>query len=116
MQNADTTQGSGQPEFCILNSALPCAPSIPPLRVQDLRLGSLAVGKGSEVDMVPRAGTDRVQEGAVHPGHERAIQLAGPAEALHVILDAGDEDVLHLQVSPRMQQRRGVDETLRRAP
>ena len=40
----------------------------------------------------------------------------GPAEALHVVLDAGDEDVLHLQVAAGMEQRRGVDEAFRRAP
>src|SRR5687768_16680818 len=87
--------------------------SVTPLGVENLSLRSLAMREGSKVDMVPRACAHGMQERAVHPGHERAVEFSRTAEAVHVVLDAGDEDVLHLQIAAWMQQRRGVHETLR---
>ena len=58
--------------------------------------------------MVPRTGTHRVQESAVHPRDERAVELSRPAEAVHVVLDIGHEDVLHLQVAAGVEQRRSI--------
>src|SRR5688500_341498 len=96
-----------------LHSALLRSPLTSPLRIKDLRLRPRPMRKGGKIHMVPRACAYCMQERAVHPCHERAVEFSRPAEAVHVILDAGDEDVLHLQVAARVQQCRGVVAAIR---
>src|SRR5712672_2994933 len=56
------------------------------------------------------------QQGAVDPRDDRAVQLARTVEALSIILHGGNEDVLDLEVTPRVQQRQCVREALGRSP
>src|SRR5688572_4622300 len=83
--------------------------------VEDLRLRTRAVLERSKVHVVPGPGADGTQERAVHPGDERAVQFARSPEPRTVIRDRGHEDILHLQVAARMQQRSRIHEAFRGA-
>src|SRR4051812_40240195 len=75
-------------ESCMLHSPL----SISWRRVENLRARSGAVAERRKVNVEAGAGADGAQEGAVDPGHERAIELARPLESLAVLADRRDED------------------------
>src|SRR5262249_58189046 len=89
--------------------------ALPECRVDKGGARSRAIAKRREVDVVPRPGADGAQERTVDPVHDGAVQLAGAAKPLAVFVHRGDEDVLHLQIASRMQERHGVDEALHRA-
>ena len=55
------------------------------------------------------------QERAVHPVYDRSVHFSGSAEHSRILVEIGDEDVLNLQVSPRMKKRNRVDETFQRS-
>ncbi len=69
-----------------------------------------------KVHIVPRAASDRAQERAVDPGHDRSVQLARTPEPLTVFFHAGHKNVLHLQAAPWMQERQRVGEALGGSP
>ena len=83
--------------------------------IQNVCLRARPIRERREVDVVSGPRADGAQQRAVHPDHERAVQLARPLERLAVLVHRGDEDVLHLKIPARVQQRQGVGEALGRA-
>ena len=66
--------------------------------------------------VVPRARPDGAQQGAVDPGDERAVELPWALEALPVFVHGGHEDIMHLQIPARVEQRQGIREALGGSP
>src|SRR4051812_46287168 len=69
----------------------------------------------SEMDVVSGLFANFCKQCAVHPVHDGSIHFTWPAEVVQIVGQLLDENIRHLQVSPRMQQLNGADETLRRA-
>src|SRR5262245_45683901 len=67
-------------------SLKPKAESVPLRRIQDARLRAWSVRERREVHVVPGSCADGSQQRAIDPGHERAIQLAGSAEPLAIVV------------------------------
>src|SRR5262245_25641791 len=89
--------------------------SVPRRRVEDGRARARPISERREVHVVAGAGADGAQQGAVHPAHDGAVELAWAAEALPVLVHGGHEDVLHLEIAAGMEERQRVDKALRGA-
>src|SRR6185369_10330098 len=87
-------------------------PSVSRCREEDGGSRPGTVAEGREVHVVTGAGADGAEQGAVHPAHDGAVQLARAAEAVPILVHRGHEDVLHLKVPARMEERQRVDEAL----
>src|SRR6266853_2689027 len=81
-------------------------------RIHDGRFRAQPIRERREVDVVAGAGADGAQQGAVHPRYQRSIQFARPAESLAVFVHVLDEDILHLEIPTRVEERQRVREAL----
>ena len=64
-----------------------------------------------EMDVISGLRANFGEQCAVDPVYDGSVHFAGSAKQLAVILKLRNENVLHLQVSARMQERHRVDET-----
>jgi hypothetical protein len=56
-----------------------------------------------------------LQQHAVHPVHDGALQLPRSVKAQPVLIEVGDENILNLQVAARIEQRNRVGKALQRS-
>src|SRR5580704_7026513 len=83
--------------------------------VEDRSFRSGPVLEWSEVQIVARALGHFAEQRAIDPVDDRAVELARAVKSHRVFLQLGDENILHLQVAARMQQRQRVAKTIERA-
>src|SRR3989442_14645827 len=55
------------------------------------------------------------EQRAVDPVYNRSVHFAGSPEHPAVVVKLRDENILHLEISSRMKQRHGIDETFQRS-
>src|SRR5579863_2472558 len=88
---------------------------LPLSRIKDGGLRALSVRERCEVHVEASPLGNLSQQGSIHPIHHGAVQLAWSVKAQPVLIEFGDENILHLQVSARTQQRQRVAETFESA-
>src|SRR5436309_13152478 len=81
--------------------------------VKDRRSRPFTVMERRKVDVVAGLFSDLCKQGAVDPVYDRSIHLAGPTEDFRIIGKLGNENILNLQVSPRMKKRNGIHEAFK---
>ena len=65
-----------------------------------------------KVDVVAGLFSDFCKQGAVDPVYDRSIHLSGSTEDFRIIGKLSDENILNLQMAPRMKKRNGIHEAL----
>src|SRR4029078_5008186 len=90
-------------------SPLSSACSVPDVvgKVEDVATGP-GERRERHVEALPCA--DMREQGPVHPIHDGTVVLPRPAEAGAVLVGGGDEDVVALQTSERVEHRQGLGE------
>src|SRR5262245_7866676 len=88
---------------------------LPMCGVKNRRSRSVPVVERREMHVIAGLRADLGKQGAVHPVYDRSIHFTGAAKHLAVIAEFRHENVLHLQIASRMQQRHRIDETFKRA-
>jgi hypothetical protein len=61
--------------------------------------------EGGEIDVVAGVFTHAFEERSIDPVYDGAIHLAGAAEGFLIFLKIANENILHLQVPPGVEQR-----------
>src|SRR5262245_59216749 len=88
---------------------------LPMCGVKNRRSRSVPVVERREMHVIAGLRADLGKQGAVHPVYDRPIHFTGTAKHLAVITEFRHENVLHLQITSRVQERHRVDETFERA-
>src|SRR5215469_10313768 len=88
---------------------------LPLSRVQNRSFRAGPVLKWHEMQIVACAVRDLAQQRAVHPVHDRTVEFSWTVKSHTVIGQIRDENVLHLQIAARMEQRQRISKTFQRA-